>query len=90
MKKVLSIVLALALLCVTFAACAGNGTSSTSSASEESSAVSSESSAEASESSASSEESTSTEKTRSASLHRLLPTVGSQALHITLSSAAKS
>ena len=29
MKKVLSIVLALALLCVTFAACAGNGTSST-------------------------------------------------------------
>ena len=64
MKKVLSIVLALALLCVTFAACAGNGTSSTSSASEESSAVSSESSAEASESSASSEESTSTEKTK--------------------------
>jgi ribose transport system substrate-binding protein len=63
MKKVLSIVLALALLCVTFAACAGNGTSSTSSASEESSAVSSESSAE-SESSASSEESTSTEKTK--------------------------
>ena len=64
MKKVLSIVLALALLCVTFAACAGNGTSSTSSASEESSAVSSESSAEASDSSASSEESTSTEKTK--------------------------
>ena len=64
MKKVLSIVLALALLCVTFAACAGNGTSSTSSASEESSAVSSESSAEASESSASSEESASTEKTK--------------------------
>ena len=63
MKKVLSILLALALLCVTFAACAGNGTSSTSSASEESSAVSSESSAE-SESSASSEESTSTEKTK--------------------------
>lgn len=48
MKKVLSIVLALALLCVTFAACAGNGTSSTSSASEESSTASetSESSAE--------------------------------------------
>lgn len=37
MKKVLSIVLALALVCVSFAACGGNNTSSTSSTSDESS-----------------------------------------------------
>lgn len=89
MKKVLSIVLALALLCVTFAACAGNGTSSTSSASEESSAVSSESLQNPSLPRLP-RKALPRKRPRSASLHRLLPTVGSQALHITLSSAAKS
>lgn len=51
MKKVLSIILALALVCVSLAACSGNGASSTSSVSEESSAASESSESSVDESS---------------------------------------